>query len=145
MGARDGSGFEYPDAAGYPDGTGTLDEGTVALIDEVTAAELRSVDTPSSEADGEIAVHRIDERQVYSATMDDRELAWLRYDDADGRLIVVTTTVEPEFRGRGIAIALIADALDDLRERGQRIEVRCPVVAAFMASNPQYTDLLADA
>ena len=26
--ARPGKGDEYPDAAGYPDGTGTLDEGT---------------------------------------------------------------------------------------------------------------------
>jgi hypothetical protein len=26
--ARSGTGDEYPDAAGYPDGTGTLDEGT---------------------------------------------------------------------------------------------------------------------
>jgi hypothetical protein len=32
----DGTEFEYPDQAGYPDGTGTLDEGTG---DAATAAE----------------------------------------------------------------------------------------------------------
>ncbi|MET0974372.1 MAG: hypothetical protein ABWX82_01720 [Leifsonia sp.] len=37
----DSSGYEYPDEAGYPDGTGTLDEGTAddaaaqAVADEV--------------------------------------------------------------------------------------------------------------
>jgi hypothetical protein len=33
---RDGTEFEYPDQAGYPDGMGTLHEGT---DDEATAAE----------------------------------------------------------------------------------------------------------
>jgi predicted GNAT family acetyltransferase len=69
-------------------------------------------------------------------------MASLRYDEVDGRIVVLTTTVLPEFRGRGIAADLIADALDELRERGLRITVRCPVVAAFMAGNPQYSDLL---
>ena len=55
---------------------------------------------------------------------------------------MITTTVAPEFRGRGIATDLIADALDDLRERGERITVLCPVVAAFMKGNSQYADLI---
>ena len=49
--------------------------------------------------------------------------------------------VLPRFRGRGIATELIADALDDLRERGTRITVLCPVVSAFIANNPAYADL----
>lgn len=42
----DTSGIEYPDAAGYPDGTGTLDEGTTdaaaadAVEDEVDTFAL---------------------------------------------------------------------------------------------------------
>ncbi|MDQ0894942.1 GNAT family N-acetyltransferase [Agromyces ramosus] len=142
MSAGDGFRIEYPDAAGYPDGTGFLGEGTVALVDEVTAGAVRDVDRPSADAASEIEVHRRDEDHVYVATIDDRELASIRYDEVDGRVVVLTTTVAPEFRGRGIAADLIADALDDLRERGRRITVRCPVVAAFIAGNPQYADLL---
>ncbi|MBF4633956.1 hypothetical protein ITJ38_06025 [Agreia pratensis] len=39
--ARPGADEEYPDAAGYPDGTGTLDEGTSASTsaDRVEDAE----------------------------------------------------------------------------------------------------------
>lgn len=55
---------------------------------------------------------------------------------------MITTNVVPEFRGRGIATELIADALDDIRERGRRVTVLCPVVAAFMEGNPQYADLI---
>ena len=76
-------------------------------------------------------------------TIGDLEVANIRFDEEDGRIVLITTTVVPEFRGRGIATDLIADALDDLRERGLRITVRCPVVAAFIAENPQYADLLA--
>ena len=142
MNAETGSGsFEYPDAAGYPDDTGFLDEGTTALVDEVTAHALREVDRPSADSEVEIEVHRLDHERVYTATVDGREVASLRYEVGDGRVIVLTTSVVPEFRGRGIATDLIADALDDIREWGMRLTVRCPVVAAFIAGNPQYADL----
>ena len=137
---QNSEGFEYPDAAGYPDGAGFLDEGTTALVDEVTADAVRDIDQPSAEADREIDVRR--DEHAYVVTAGGRELAILRFDEADGRVVILTTTVVPEFRGRGIAAALIADALDDFRDRGLRITVYCQVVAAFMAANQQYSDLL---
>lgn len=143
MSADDESRIEYPDSAGYPDGTGFLDEGTVALVDEVTARTVREVDRPSADTESEIRMLHHAEEHVYAAAIEDRQIASLRYELVDGRIIVLTTTVSPEFRGRGIAADLIADALDDLRERGLRIIVRCPVVAAFIARNGQYADLLA--
>lgn len=142
MSAETGSGsFEYPDAAGYPDDAGFLDEGTTALVDEVTAYAVRQVDRPSADSEVEIEVHRLDDEHVYSARLEGREVASLRYDEEDDRVIVLTTSVIPEFRGRGIATDLIADALDDIREWGKSLIVRCPVVAAFIAGNPQYADL----
>ncbi|MGY4856400.1 GNAT family N-acetyltransferase [Cryobacterium sp. AP23] len=133
-------GFEYPDRAGYPDGTGFLDEGTAALVDEVLADAVRDIDEPSADADAEIDVRR--DARAYVATMGDRELADVRFDEADGRVVILTTTVAPEFRGRGIATALIADALDDIRDRGQRVTVYCRVVAAFISGNPEYAGLI---
>ena len=138
----DSTPIEYPDRAGYPDGTGYLDEGQAVLVDEVTADALRAVDRPSADAEAQIEVHRLDDRHVYAATIGELEVANIRFDEEDGRITLITTTVVPEFRGRGIATDLIADALDDLRERGEPITVLCPVVAAFMRSNSQYADLL---
>lgn len=134
--------IEYPDRAGYPDGTGFLDEGNAALVDEVTADAVRAVDRPSADSEAEIEVHRLDDRKVYAATIGDLEVGNIRYDEEDGRIVVITTTVLPEFRGRGIATDLIADALDDLRERGEPITVLCPVVTAFIQNNSQYADLV---
>jgi uncharacterized protein len=135
--------FEYPDAAGYPDGAGFLDEGTAALVDEVLVDAVRdSVDRPSADAESDVDVHRDDHNRVYTAVVGGTELANLRYDEVDGRVIVLTTTVAPESRDRGIAPELIAYALDDIRDRGQRITVYCRVTAAFITANPQYADLI---
>ena len=142
MSSDEAAPFEYPDSAGYPDGTGLLDEGNAILVDEVTADALRQVDRPSADADAEIVVHRRDDAQAYVATIGELEVATLRYDEVDGRLRLLTTTVLPEFRGRGIATDLIADALDDIREHDRSITVLCPVVTAFIASNPPYADLV---
>jgi predicted GNAT family acetyltransferase len=114
--------FEYPDAAGYPDGVGFLDEGTAGLVSEVAAEAVRNIDRPSTDRDSEIEIHRRD----------------------DG-ITLLATTVVPEFRGRGLASDLIADALDDVRTRGKRVTVYCPVVNAFMTNNQQYSDLSANA
>jgi len=133
--------FEYPDAAGYPDGSGYLDEGTAVLVAEVTAGALRDVDMPSADTDEEVSVRRLTDRGVYSATIAGHEIASVLYREEADRVIVLSTDVEQEFRGRGIAGDLIADALDDIRSRGKKVSAVCPVVAAFMAGNLQYADL----
>lgn len=133
---------EYPDAAGYPDGHGLLDEGTARLVDEVRADGVRDVDLPSTDADQEVAVlHRVDE-QRFVAVLGDREIATIVYRDEGGRYVISHTYVEPAFRGRGIAADFIADVLDDIRELGKSITPVCPVVAAFIASDSRYADLV---
>ena len=57
-----------------------------------------------------------------------RQIANIRYDEVEGRVVAVKTTVVPEFRGRGIAEELTAYALDDIRDRGMRVTVYCPYV-----------------
>lgn len=137
-----GASFEFPDAAGYPDGAGFLDEGTDALVDEVAAEAAHWFDEPSADAEREIEVHHDETRHAYFARIGRLEVGSVRYAEIDGRVVVTTTTVLPEFRGRGIAIELIADSLDDLRDRVGRVAVTCPVVSAFMETNTQFADML---
>ena len=134
--------FEYPDAAGYPDGLGFLDEGTAGLRERATADPIRDLDRPSAEAQSEVRVHRDDVRHVYEATIEGHAVAEIRYDDVDGRVVIISTTVQPAFRGRGVADELIAYALDDIRELGKRVTVYCPFVARFLRDNRQFSDLI---
>ena len=152
MGGQGSGGIEYPDEAGYPDGTGFLDEGTAGrgrdgapetspAPDGPLAEDIQD-DPPSAEAEGEVAVRRDDARAAYVADVDGASVATLTFRRDGARLVLLDTVVLPSMRGRGIAAALIADTLDDIRARGERIAVECPVVADFIARNPEYQDLV---
>jgi predicted GNAT family acetyltransferase len=49
--------------------------------------------------------------------------------------------VPPELRGHGVAEALVRQALEDVRARGEHIIATCPYVKAFLARHPEYRPL----
>ena len=134
--------YEFPDAAGYPDGSGFLDEGTAMLLTDSDPHQANDPALPSNDGGAEVELHRDDVQRRYVATVGAREVGNIRYDEVDGRVVVVKTSVLPTFRGRGIATELIAYALRDIRVRGMRITVYCPLVAAFIEGNQQFADLI---
>lgn len=58
MTAAAGGGVEYPDEAGYPDGEGTLDEGTGAFREEDAGGDEGGVEIEVEETQG---VDQLDE------------------------------------------------------------------------------------
>lgn len=126
--------FEYPDEAGYPDGTGTLTEDQVVLIGEVTDDHSPTItffvtdNEPSS---------------TYEAISGDTVIGGLTYEVAEeNRRVLVAAAVYPEYRGQGVATELIRRVLDDIRTRGDTITVVCPIVRTFIDRNPEYGDLV---
>ncbi|MBF8188151.1 N-acetyltransferase [Nonomuraea sp. K274] len=127
--------FEYPDEAGYPDGKGTLSQDQIALIDEV-------IDDPHAPA-FDFQVVNDEKIGIYEAIAGDREIAGLPYNVAsDNRLVLLATSVFPEFRKQGIGTELIRRVLDDVRAQGKTVTIMCPVVRRFIEHNPEYTDLI---
>ena len=61
----------------------------------------------------------------------------------DDRLVLVHTEVDDAFSGQGIGSSLARGALDDVRERGIRIRVKCPFMKKFVDSHEEYADLQA--
>ena len=127
--------FEYPDEAGYPDGKGTLSQDQTVLIDEV-------IDDPHAPAFDFYLVN--DEKTgVYEAIVGDTEIAGLPCDvTGDDRLVLLATSVFPEFRKQGIATELIRRVLDDVRAQGKTVTIMCPIVRTFIEHNPEYADLV---
>jgi predicted GNAT family acetyltransferase len=127
--------FEYPDEAGYPDGTGTLSQDQVVLIDEV-------VDSHAPAFDFELV--KDETAGTYDAIVGDTEVGALTYDEVDGgkRLVLLATSVFPEFRKQGVATELIRRVLDDVRTRGLTVTIMCPIVRSFIDHNPVYRDLV---
>lgn len=99
-------------------------------------------DVPSADAESEIVVHRDDPRRSYAASLGSVEVATIEFKQIHDRVVVLSTHVVPEFRGRGIAGELIAYALDDVRDRDLHVTVYCPLVSAFINQNPEYADLV---
>ena len=131
--------IEFPDEAGYPDGKGTLDEGTAK--DTAAPEELNE---PSTERDDEIVITADPSGAAYRALLGDDEIAVMHIRPGDGDVVTITSTVvDPAVRDRGIGSSFIAHVLDELRDKGAHVVVECSMVQAFIASNPEYEDLRA--
>lgn len=126
--------FEYPDEAGYPDGAGFLSQDQKVLIGEVA-------DDPHALGIGFTMVNE-DDSNSYDAIVGDTQVATLTYERKGDRLVLLNTTVWPEYRGQGIATELIRRVLDDVRKRGLKVTIQCPIVRTFIDHNPEYQDLV---
>ena len=62
---------------------------------------------------------------------------------AEGVLTLTHVETDPALAGQGLASALVAGALADIRARGLRVVPQCSFAAAYLARNPQWQDLLA--
>ncbi|MGV9803983.1 GNAT family N-acetyltransferase [Micromonospora chersina] len=127
--------FAYPTEAVHPGEKHTLEQDQSVLIDEV-------IGEPHATA-LDLHVANDEKLGIYGAIVGDREVAGLPYNVAgDDRLVLLATSVIPEFRKQGIATELIRRVLDDVRVQGKTVTVMCPIVRAFIDHNPEYADLV---
>jgi len=135
MAENAGDGIEYPDEAGYPDGSGFLSETQTALVSEVTSAQPARSDINFYIVDNE-------ESRTYDAVSGDTLLGGITYDRRGDVVTLIATSVFPEFRGQGVATELIRKTLDDIRSHGLTVRVQCPIVAAFLDGHREYDSLV---
>jgi uncharacterized protein len=90
----------------------------------------------------DLVVHDNPESQTYDALVGDEIVGTMLYEHEGPRLVLTHTAVQSRFQHQGIATALIAAALDDIRAKGQKITILCPLVNHFIDAHPQYADLV---
>lgn len=93
----------------------------------------------------ETTVTRNDEESRYEIAVDGATAGFVQVVPRGGVLVLPHTEIDEEFSGQGLGTALVRGALDDVRERGERIVPTCPFVASFVEKNPEYRDLVAHA
>ena len=100
--------------------------------------------TPSetSPARPEIEIVHDVQAQRFVAVVDGRECE-CAYLLADGVARLVHTEVPRALEGRGIAAALVRQALEWARAEGLKVRPVCGYVASYMRRHPQTQDLLA--
>jgi hypothetical protein len=82
------------------------------------------------------------ESRSYDALIAGKVVGSIVYENADSRIVFLSTVVEPELRGHGIGAKLVKAALDDVRAKGVTLTNHCAFVEDFIAAHPEYADLL---
>jgi uncharacterized protein len=123
--------------------TFVVDEASQFLPDPATpdAAGAGAV-TPDAAGALGLVVRDNPESQTYDALVGDEIAGTLLYEREGPRLVLTHTAVQNRFQHHGIATALIAAALDDIRTKGKKVTILCPLVSAFIAAHPDYADLV---
>jgi uncharacterized protein len=85
--------------------------------------------------------HNRDEHR-FEATLDGHR-AELTYRLSGDRIVFTHTGVPVEFRGKGIAAALVKAGLAFALEQNLKVVPMCSYVAAYIKRNPEYQHLLA--
>jgi hypothetical protein len=70
----------------------------------------------------------------------DGQLSVCAYRLHEGTAFFVHTEVPPALQGRGVAAALVREALQWARDAGLRVRPACSYVAAYMRRHPEMLD-----
>jgi predicted GNAT family acetyltransferase len=92
-----------------------------------------------------VEVVHIPENSRYEIHVDGEVAGYSEAKDRDDGVVLFShTVVDDEYEGQGLASQLVAGALDDIRQRGRRIEVTCEYVEDFLEKHAEYQDLVVD-
>jgi quinol monooxygenase YgiN/predicted GNAT family acetyltransferase len=106
------------------------------------AAEPVEPSGPAGYTELPVQVRENTESQTYDALIGDDIAGTLLYEHEGPRLVLTHTAVQPRYQHKGVATALVAAALDDIRSKGIKITILCPQVKSFIQDHPDYADLV---
>jgi hypothetical protein len=81
----------------------------------------------------------------YVIETDGHPAGLLQYRLEADRITFTHAEIDPAREGQGLGSELTAFALDDARSRGLEVLPRCPFVASYVQSHPEYSDLVPEA
>lgn len=84
-------------------------------------------------------------RRRFEILVDGSLAGFATYELRQETVVFIHTEVDPGFQDMGVGSALARGALDQVRERGDRVVAQCPFVAAYIDKHPEYAGLLAPA
>ena len=117
-------------------------EGMVTLTSsDQDEAEAEQTATTSSGL-SDLTITENSDVGIYEATRDGITVAGVVYSRSGNRVTLLATSVFPEFRGQGIAGALLGGVLDKLRAEGATATLSCPFAAEFVNAHPEYAQVI---
>ncbi|MDR7255029.1 putative GNAT family acetyltransferase [Nocardioides sp. BE266] len=98
-----------------------------------------------SEGQGRAAEHLVDntEQGRFELYRGDDLVGWLFYTHLKpNRYALLHTEVEPTHQHQGVAGAMVARVLDEIRTRGGTVTAICPFVVDYLSRTEGYADLI---
>jgi predicted GNAT family acetyltransferase len=95
-----------------------------------------------SDGSTEVKVARSSDRDRYEITVYDQRAGFTEYVDRNEQRIFYHTAIGEDFGGRGLASALISQALADTRAAGLRIVPVCPFVKKYLTRHHEVDDVV---
>jgi predicted GNAT family acetyltransferase len=89
-----------------------------------------------------VDVRNQQERSRYEILLDGEPIGQLTYRLEGDTVITPHTEIDPVHGGHGYGTQLVAAALDDIRGAGRSVRPLCSFVRRFIATHPEYQDLL---
>lgn len=105
-----------------------------ALMDEMQTT------APAKEPSFSIALD--ESADLFVATKNGVEFGGVLFAEKNDRVLLLATSILPEFRGQGLAAALTRRVLDMLHAQGKNVTVKCPVFRSFVQHHPEYAGRL---
>jgi hypothetical protein len=80
--------------------------------------------------------------RYYELLVDEVNAGLLVYGSTGSRRVFTHAYLHEGYRGQGLVTPFIAATFDDLRRHGNTLTNYCPVIGRFLATHPDYTDLV---
>ncbi len=91
----------------------------------------------------QVQVQDVPGAERWQAVVDGADAGFASYRRSQGTMTFLHTVVDPAFEGRGVGSALVRTALDAARAEGLAVVPRCSFVRGWIASHPDYQNLVA--
>lgn len=92
--------------------------------------------------DQRVEVVRAADQDRFELTVDGQLAGLIRYSERSNNTALLHTEIDEAFKGRGLAVRLIRDALEIIRSEGLGLLPYCPAIRSFIHKNPQYRELI---
>jgi predicted GNAT family acetyltransferase len=69
-------------------------------------------------------------------------IAFIKYKQVPGKIILIHTEVSPEMEGKGAATAIIEKTLNYIEQNNLKLKTFCPLVTAYIKRHPEWKKLL---
>lgn len=90
----------------------------------------------------DVTVTRNEDERRYEAHVEGELAGFTEIRDRDGYVLLPHTEVFDAYGGKGVGSELARCALDDLQERGEQVEAKCPFIHGWIARHSAYHPML---